>query len=117
MSYANVAASTTTTLQVTPVTTASESPQLKMFVRSAMAQYGLTEQEVKKRAVETYGSLEYAMQAMETAEAENKAAIERAFPNGYAEIQVGVSAVAFLNLKTVFRTCSQCSVNLNPEKR
>jgi hypothetical protein len=66
-----------------------------------MEQHGLTEQEVRKRAVETYGSLEYAKQAMETAEAENKAAIERAFPNGYAEIQVGVSDVAFkLNLKT-----------------
>jgi len=85
----NVAASTTTTLQATPLTTAPERPRLETFVRSAMRQYGLTEQEVRKRAAEMYGSLEYAMQAMETAEIENKAAIERAFPNGYAEIQVG----------------------------
>jgi ABC-type branched-subunit amino acid transport system substrate-binding protein len=90
MSHPNVAALTTTTLQATPVTTAPDSPRLKMFVHSAMKQYGLTEQEVRKRAVEMYGSLEYAMQAMETAEAESKAAIERAFPNGHAEIQVGV---------------------------
>ncbi len=54
------------------------------------------------------------MQAMETAEAENKAAIERAFPNGYAEIQVGVSDVAFLNSKTDFPTCSQCQRKPKP---
>jgi hypothetical protein len=72
-----------------------------------MKQYGLTEQEVRERAASMYGSLEYAMQATETAEIENKAAIERAFPNGYAEIQVGVSDVVFLNLKTDFPTCSQ----------
>ena len=42
---------------------------------------------------------------METAEAENKAAVEQAFPDGYGEIQVGVSDVAFLNWKTdVFPT-------------
>jgi hypothetical protein len=59
------------------------------------------------------------MQAMETVEAENKAAIERAFPNGYAEIQVGVSvsAVAFLNSKPEFQRGSKASVNLNWEKR
>jgi hypothetical protein len=82
-----------------------------------MEQSGLTEQEVRKRAVETYGSLEYAKQAMETAEAENKAAIERAFPKGYAEIQVGVSDVAFLNLRPTFQCVLNASVNLNPEKR
>lgn len=47
------------------------------------------------------------MQAMETAEAENKATIERALPNGYAEIQVGVSAVAFSKLKADLPMCSQ----------
>jgi hypothetical protein len=51
-----------------------------------MEQYGLTEQEVRKRAAEMFGSLEYAMLAAETAEAENKAATERAFPNGYANL-------------------------------
>jgi len=50
-----------------------------------MKQYG------QKCAAETYGSLEYAMRAMETAEAENEVATERAFPDGYVEIQVGVS--------------------------
>ena len=61
------------------------------------------------------------MQDMETADPENKAALERAFPNGYAEIQVGVS-VALLNifkaeaLKADFSKCSQRK-NLNPEKR
>ncbi|KAF8239134.1 hypothetical protein L208DRAFT_1420849 [Tricholoma matsutake] len=89
MTRRNVAASTTTTLQATSVAIASESPQLKMYMCSLMEQSGLTEQEVRKCVVETYGSLKYAKQAMETAEAENKAAIERAFPKGYAEIQVG----------------------------
>jgi len=112
MSRRNVA-STITTLQAS-VTTAPESPRLKTFVHSTMTQYGLTEQEVRKRAVEIYGSIEYAMQATETAEAENKAAIERAFPNGYPEIQVGVSDVALLNLKTDFPTCSQCQRKPKP---
>jgi ABC-type branched-subunit amino acid transport system substrate-binding protein len=102
MSRPNFAGSTTTTLQANPVAADPESHRLKAFVRSVMKQYGVTEQEVRKRAAETYGSLEYAMQAMETAEAENKAALERAFPNGHAEIQVGVSDVALLNLKTDF---------------
>jgi hypothetical protein len=117
MSHRNVAASTTIILQATSVAIASESPQLKTYMRSLMEQSGLTEQEVRKRAVETYGSLEYAKQAMETAEAENKAAIERAFPKGYAEIQVGVSDVAFLNLRPTFQRVLNASVNLNPEKR
>ena len=52
-----------------------------------MKQYGLTEQEIMKRSEQLYGS----------AEAQNKAAIERSFPQGYqhAEIQVGVSDMAF----------------------
>jgi len=75
-----------------------------------MIQYGLTEQEVRKRAAESYGSLEYAMQAMETPEA----AIERAFPNRHAKIQVEVIDVAFLNLKTDFPTCSQCQRKPKP---
>jgi hypothetical protein len=100
MSCRNIAASTTTTLQATSITTAPESSQLKTFVHSMMKQHGLTEQEVTKRAVETYGSLKYAMQAMETAEAESKAAMEQAFPNGYQNaIQVGVSDVAFSELE------------------
>jgi hypothetical protein len=83
----------------TPITaTTPESPKLKTFLHSTMKQYGLTEQEVRKRATEVYGSLEYAMQAMETADAENKAAIERAFPNGHVEIQIGVSDIALLNI-------------------
>jgi hypothetical protein len=74
--------------------------RLKTFVRSMMKQHGLTEQEVTKRAVKMYGSLEYAMQVMETAEADSKAAMERAFPNGYQNaIQVGVSDVAFSELE------------------
>jgi hypothetical protein len=97
------------------VTIAPESPQIKAFVRSAMERHGLTEQEVRKRAIEAYGSVERTMKAMEIGEAENKAAIERAFPNGYAEIQIGVSDVALLNLKTDFPT--NASVNLSREKR
>ncbi|KAM6499206.1 hypothetical protein JOM56_004714 [Amanita muscaria] len=87
MSHRNVSASTTTTLLATSI--APESPQIKAFVRSAMERLGLTEQEVRKRAIEAYGSVERTMKAMEIGEAENKAAIERACPNGYAEIQVG----------------------------
>ncbi|KIL64267.1 hypothetical protein M378DRAFT_11636 [Amanita muscaria Koide BX008] len=84
MSHRNIAAST---LQA-PVTT--ESPQLKAFVDSKMKRYGLTEQEVRRRAVETYSSLEYAMQALTTTEAENKAALECMFPHGYENaMQVG----------------------------
>jgi hypothetical protein len=79
-----------------------------------MQQYGLTEQEVRKRAAEMFGSLEYAMRATEIGEAENRAAIERAFPNGYAEIQVGVGDVAFLNSKTDFPTCSHCQRKPKP---
>ena len=48
MSRRNVSASTTTTPLAT---TALETPQLKAFVRSAMEKYGLTEQEVRKRAI------------------------------------------------------------------
>jgi hypothetical protein len=33
------------------------------------------------------------MQAMETAEAENKAAIERAFPNGYSDLHIFLESV------------------------
>ena len=107
MSRRNTSVSTTTSLLATSVTIAPESPQIKAFVRSAMERLGLTEQEVRKRAIEAYGSVERTMKAEEIGEAENKAAIERACPNGYAEIQVGVSNVAFFNLKTDFPTWSQ----------
>jgi hypothetical protein len=107
----NVTASTTDILQAIP---AGESSRLETFVCSAMTQYGLTRQEVNKRATETYGSLRNAMQAMEIAEAENNAAIERAFPNGYAEIQVGVSAMAFANCHS---TCSQCQRKPKPGEK
>lgn len=113
----DVAAPTTTTLQATPVTAVPESSRLKAFIHKSIKKYRLTEQEVRKRAFEIYGSLEYAMQAIEAAEAEDKAAMDRAFPNGYAEIpKVGVSdvTVAFLNLKTDFPTCSQCQRKLKP---
>ena len=93
------AASITTALDDISITTAPESPQLKTFVGSQMEKSGLTEQEVRKWAVETYGSLEYAMQVIETAEAEKKAAIEGPFPNGYVPgpevgmLQVGEVAI------------------------
>ncbi|KAF8740703.1 hypothetical protein AX14_007603 [Amanita brunnescens Koide BX004] len=115
MSRRNISASTTTTLLATSVTIAPESPQIKAFVRSAMERLGLTEQEVRKRAIEAYGSVERTMKAMEIGEAKNNAAIEKACPNGYAEIQVGVTDVALLNLKTNFPT--NAGVNLNREKR
>lgn len=94
MSYRNISAATTT-LRATPATMIapnSESPQINMFVRSAMEQYGLTEKEVRKNAIEGYGSVENTMKAMEIADAEDKAAIERALPNGYADTLVGWSA-------------------------
>ena len=60
-----------------------------------MEKHGLTEQEVRTRANKLYGSLERAMQAMEIAEARNKAAMEKTFPNGYtAKMLVGVSDAA-----------------------
>lgn len=62
---------------------------MKAFVRSAMERYGLTEEDVRKRAIEAYGSVELTMKAMEIGEAENKAAVGRACPNGYAGLQVG----------------------------
>src|ERR1700733_14055771 len=40
---------------------AQESSRLTTFVHSTMKQYDLIEQEVRERAVEMYGSLEYAM--------------------------------------------------------
>ncbi|KAF5369684.1 hypothetical protein D9615_010160 [Tricholomella constricta] len=89
MSRRSVAASTTTTLQATPLTTAQESPRVQAFMHSTMKQYGLTEQEVRKRAAELFGSLERAMQVEETVKIEKKAAIERAFPNGTARFEVG----------------------------
>ncbi|KAI6029857.1 hypothetical protein PISMIDRAFT_680793 [Pisolithus microcarpus 441] len=42
-----------------------------------------------KRAIEAYGSVELTMTAMEIGDAENKAAVDRACPNGYAGLQVG----------------------------
>jgi hypothetical protein len=65
----HVAASATTTLRATLVTTAPKSPRLKTFMHPAMKQYGVTEKEVRKRATGGYGSLENVMRAMETAEA------------------------------------------------
>ena len=88
MSRRNVSVSTTTT----PLAiTALEAPQINAFVRSAIEKYGLTEEEVKKRATEMCGFIERYMQADEASKARDKAALERAFPNGYDNaIQVGV---------------------------
>jgi hypothetical protein len=100
MSRRNIAASITTTLQATSITTAPESSQLKMFVHSMIKQHSLAEQEITKRAIEMYGSPKHAMQAMETAKTESKTTMEQAFPNGYQNaIQVGVSDVAFSELE------------------
>lgn len=65
--------------------TIPEGRQTTAFVRSAMERYGLTEEEVRKRAIEAYGSVERTMEAMEIGEAENMAAVE----SGYTGIQVG----------------------------
>ncbi|KAF8723795.1 hypothetical protein AX14_009188 [Amanita brunnescens Koide BX004] len=87
MSRRNVSVSTTTTPLAT---TALEAPQINAFVRSAIEKYGLTEEEVKKRATEMCGFIERYMQADEASKARDKAALERAFPNGYDNaIQVG----------------------------
>jgi hypothetical protein len=110
MSRRNISVSTPTTLLATSVATAPESSQIKVFVRSTMERLGLTEQEVRKRAIDAYGSVERTMKAMKIGEAENKAAIERVCPNG----QVGVSDVAFFNLKTDFPTWSQCQRKPKP---
>ena len=81
---------------MTTPATAPGSPQIKAFVRSAMERFGMTEQEVKERAIKAYGSVERATRLKEIDDAENRAAIERAFPNGSAQNQVGVSNLAIL---------------------
>jgi hypothetical protein len=98
------AASITTALEDISITTAPESSQLK----EAQMKYGLTEQEVRT-FTDIYGSLEAMCpkDGKETAEAENKAAMERAFPNGYAGFQVGVSDGGILVEDCDFPTCSQ----------
>lgn len=78
-------------LQAATVTTAPESPQVKAWMHSIMEKYGWTEQEVRQRSAKAYGSVESTMRATERTDAEDKAAIERAFPDGYFPIQIGVS--------------------------
>lgn len=69
--------------------TSPESPKIKAFVRSAMERYGMTEEEVRKGAIEAYGSVERTMEAMEIGEAEEKAAMEMVSPNDLLACQVG----------------------------
>ncbi|KAF8623283.1 hypothetical protein AX17_007489 [Amanita inopinata Kibby_2008] len=64
------------TPQVTPVSDTPESDRLNTFMR-LMERHNITEEEVRRRSIIAYGSLEYAMQATECIEAEKKAAMER----------------------------------------
>ena len=59
MSCHNISVSTT--LPAASITITPESPQTQAFVRSAMERLGLTEQEVRKRAIKAYGSVERTM--------------------------------------------------------
>jgi len=79
---------TTAASQSIPVTTAVESRELKAFVRSASIEFGLTPEEVRRAAVESYGSLENAMQFKRESDATSKVALQQAFPNG-AEYHIG----------------------------
>ena len=63
------------TTMTTPAT-APGSFQIKAFVCSAMERFGMTEQEVKERAIKAYGSVERATRLKENDDAENRAAIE-----------------------------------------
>ncbi|KAI6023014.1 hypothetical protein BKA83DRAFT_115944 [Pisolithus microcarpus] len=87
MSCHDIPASPPATPLATSVTS-PEGPRIKPF-RSAMERYALTVQEVRKRAIEVYGSAERAMKAMQIGEAENKAAIEKTRFNGHAGIRIG----------------------------
>ena len=67
-------------------------PVVKAFVHSAMKQFGMTEQELREHAIRQYGSVEGAMRTIEASDAQNKAAMEKAYPNGYDDmIIIGVS--------------------------
>jgi hypothetical protein len=78
----------------------------------------ITEEEFIENCKISHGSVEHALELMELAEAQNKAAVEQAFPGGWksASIQVGVSNVG-LQRPTNSLTCSNASANPDPEKR
>ena len=81
-----------TSVTTAQITAAPESPVVKAFVHSAMKRFGMTEQELRERAIRQYGSVEGAMRTIEASDARNKAAMEKAYPNGYDDmIIIGVS--------------------------
>ena len=78
----------------------------------------VTEEEFIENCKISHGSVEHALELMELAEVQNKAAVEKAFPGGWqsANIQVGVSNVTFQRpTNSLMR--SNASANPDPEKR
>ncbi|KAI5993197.1 hypothetical protein EDD15DRAFT_2196638 [Pisolithus albus] len=73
MSYCNIPSPAT---HLAKSVTSQESAWVKAFVHTAMEQGGLTEEEVRKRAIKAYGSMEATMEATEIDEAEIAAAME-----------------------------------------
>ena len=71
----------------------------------------VTEEEFIENCKMSHGSVEHALELMELAEAQNKAAVEKAFPGGWqsADIQVGVSHVMLWQRPTNFLTCSNAT--------
>ncbi|KAM6501544.1 hypothetical protein JOM56_001521 [Amanita muscaria] len=67
--------------------------RLRTFIRRMVEMSGMTvtEEEFIENCKMSHGSVEHAMELMELAEAQNKAAVEQAFPGGWqsANIQVG----------------------------
>jgi hypothetical protein len=78
----------------------------------------VTEKEFIENCKISHGSVEHALELMELAEAQNKFAVEQAFPGGWkcANIQVGVSNVTLQGPANSL-TCCNASANPDPEKR
>jgi hypothetical protein len=112
--------SSTTTLQAASVTYDTKRDRLKSFIRRMVEISGMTvtEEEFIENCKIYHGSVEHALELVESAEVQNKAAVEQAFPGGWqsADIQVGVSHVA-LQRPTHSLTCSDTSANPDPAKR
>ncbi|KAI6034675.1 hypothetical protein PISMIDRAFT_117686 [Pisolithus microcarpus 441] len=86
MSYCNVPSPAT---HPAKSVTSQESAQVKAFVRAAMKRNSLTEEEVRKCAIEAYGSIERTMEVTEIDEAEIAATMKTVCPNSYLAVQVG----------------------------
>ncbi|KAF8076881.1 hypothetical protein FPV67DRAFT_1665119 [Lyophyllum atratum] len=72
---------------------AAESPEISEFVQHMMKRLQITEQHVRKACIETYGSLELAMETVQADDAEDmeaqREALEEMYPNGGGPIALG----------------------------